>query len=945
VNVALPVPFPVGSWAWHARAREPVRIIEVDNLWGQTIYLVGRVGAAGLERVPASDLELLEARRDHNLDRLLVAVAAARVADAITQDVLLAPLEAGVIPLPHQLHVLSRCVAGEQVRFLLADEVGLGKTIEAGLIFKELKLRGLVRRALVVAPKSLVPQWVQEMRAHFHETFELFVPGDFGAGRQLTPTANLWKRFDQVVCPLDAIKPLEKRKGWSAAKVEQHNQDRLGDLIAAGWDLIVIDEAHRLGGSTEQIARYRLGKALAEAAPYLLLLSATPHQGKTAAFQRLMALLDKEVFVEGGAPRRDQVAPFVIRTEKRKTIDEQGRPLFPPRQTHLLAVRWEERHQLQRQLYESVSAYVRHGYDQAIRHQRQCLGFLLLLMQRLVTSSTRAVAATLRRRLEVLQPGEPGCVSAGSEVVTGEEEAPDTDLHEHDAQQQLEELLATPVATLANEQEEVRLLLDLAERCLAQGPDARAEALGELLGAVQRQENDPECKFLIFTEFVPTQEMLRDFLREQGYTVACLNGELDLDQRAEVQEQFAHKVRVLVSTDAGGEGLNLQFAHVVINYDLPWSPMRIEQRIGRVDRIGQKHKVLAFNLVFADSVEMRVQTVLEKKLQIIFREFGIDKTRDVLDSTASEPLFEQLYAEALLHPERLEERADELLRSVREQAETEQAGCSLYRDTSPEPNLARQFAQHPLPSWVERMTTAHIRAEGGAVAKEAFGFRVRWPGAAEDERVTFLGREATERGLRHLSMGDKRVRSLVERLVPVVPGQPFSVVSLKGIPETFRGYWSLWRIRLDADRTLAARLLPLFEHDDGRMLSPLATRLWDWLLEPAARIEVTGSVTGPRAVAAFGRGRAEAERQGGPLFAELLRRHRERLDRERKKGRGAFALRRRALEWIGLPEVRAFRLRGLGAEEAAWDEELRHRERFFPELRCVVLLRVEAGPN
>jgi hypothetical protein len=563
---------------------------------------------------------------------------------------------------------------------------------------------------------------------------------------------------------------------------------------------------------------------------------------------------------------------------------------------------------------------------------------LLLLMQRLVTSSTRAVAATLRRRLEALQP-------QGPTLAVAEEEAPDMDLLEHDAQQQLEELLATQLATLANEKEEVRLLLGLAERCLAQGPDARAEALAGLLSEVQRQENDPELKFLIFTEFVPTQEMLRDFLREQGYTVACLNGEMDLDQRAEVQEQFAHKVRVLVSTDAGGEGLNLQFAHVVINYDLPWSPMRIEQRIGRVDRIGQKHPVKAFNLVFADSVEMRVQDVLEKKLQIIFREFGIDKTQDVLDSTESEPLFERLYAEALLHPERIEERAEELLRSVRERAESEQAGRSLYADTSSDPNLAQQFAQHPLPSWVERMTTACIRAEGGSVAKEEFGFRLRWPGAAEDERVSFHGREATEQGLPHLSMGNKRVRSLVERLVPVVPGQPFSVVRLLGIPEAFRGFWSLWRIRLDADRTLAARLLPLFEHDDGRMLPPLATVLWDWLLEPSARIEVTGSVTGPRALTAFAQGRAEAERRGGPLFADLLRRHRQRLEREREKGRGAFAVRRRALERVGLPEVRAFRLRRLGEEEAAWEEELRHRERFSPELRCVVLLRVEAGPN
>ena len=142
----------------------------------------------------------------------------------------------------------------------------------------------------------------------------------------------------------------------------------------------------------------------------------------------------------------------------------------------------------------------------------------------------------------------------------------------------------------------------------------------------QREENSPELKFLIFTEFVPTQGMLREFLEEHGFSVVCLNGSMDLDQRRRVQQSFAEKTRILVSTDAGGEGLNLQFAHVVINYDLPWNPMRIEQRIGRVDRIGQKHPVKAFNLVFEDSVELRVREVLENKLLTILDEFGVDKT-------------------------------------------------------------------------------------------------------------------------------------------------------------------------------------------------------------------------------------------------------------------------------------------------------------------------------
>jgi SNF2 family DNA or RNA helicase len=928
-----PPSFAVGSWAFSPAHGEAVRIVDVETIWNHTVCLVWVPKRNLVERVGAEALSPVEQPKGFGLDRIIYPVAAARIADALTQDVLLAPLEAGVIPLPHQLYALSRAIAGDRIRYLLADEVGLGKTIEAGLIFRELKIRGLVRRVLVIAPKGLVMQWVQEMKTHFGEDFQFLSPSDFSSWRNLTGTENVWRQFQQVVCPVDSIKPVERRRGWSREKLEAYNQERLGDLIAAGWDLIICDEAHRLGGSTEQVARYRLGKALGDAAPYLLLLSATPHQGKTDSFQRIMALLDRDEFIDPGSVRKEKVAPFVIRTEKGRAINDHGDPLFLSRTTKLVPVCWEERHKLQKHLYESVTEYVRLGYNQAMRQNRQYLGFLMILMQRLVTSSTRAIASALQRRLEALK---------ATNLAEMDEEPQDDQLPEEDSQEQLEELLAIRLAGLENEKEEVGLLLELAHRCQAQGPDARAETLLNVLYESQRQENDPELKFLIFTEFVPTQTMLREFLEQHGFSVVCLNGLMDLEQRRRVQREFSEKTRILVSTDAGGEGLNLQFAHVVVNYDLPWNPMKIEQRIGRVDRIGQGHPVKAFNLIFEDSVELRVQEILEEKLQTILDEFGVDKTQDVLDSAESGAAFERLYAQAILNPGEIETNVERMIEQVRQQAQQERAGRSLYGETILDPTLAQQMASHPLPYWVEKMTTAYLRSEGGQARRGLFGYSLQWPDGSHMEGVSFLSREAQDQGLTHLSMGDARVRSLVQRLPRVIPSQAIPRVRIADVPAEVAGYWSLWRITLDADEMRDAKVLPLFHHDDGRVLLPTARLVWDSLLEERPRVELLGYLAGEEAEEVYRRLRAEAESQGQAYFDELHGKHHQRATREQEKGRYAFRVRRDALNRIGLPEVRQHRLRRMDEEERAWADELLKRQQILPELHPIVILRMEA---
>ena len=281
---------------WSLEHDEPCHLLDSLGLWEHRYHRVLLPQSDAVVRVAADAVVPLDQAPLWSAAQLAYATAAARVAQALTQDVLLAPMEANVIPLPHQLNVLQRAVSGQRIRYLLADEVGLGKTIEAGLIMRELKIRGRVRRTLVVAPRGLVKQWVSEMKTHFNETFRLVDPGELDAYRRFLDVDNIWRAADQVVCPLDSVKPMDGRRGWSAERVAEYNRERFDDLISAGWDLVICDEAHRLGGSTEQVARYRLGRGLAEAAPYLLLLSATPHQGKSDAFQRVMSLLDEMAF-------------------------------------------------------------------------------------------------------------------------------------------------------------------------------------------------------------------------------------------------------------------------------------------------------------------------------------------------------------------------------------------------------------------------------------------------------------------------------------------------------------------------------------------------------------------------------------------------------------------------------------------------------------------------
>jgi len=873
---------------------------------------------------PASELVPIHAAPLPDAHVIAVAAVSSRIHDAVAKNLLLSPSDVPLTPLPHQIHALRRAMASDPVRMLLADEVGLGKTIEAGLIIRELKLRGKARRVLVVAPRGLTLQWVAEMRAHFGEEFELVMPSEVLARHGSSRAGTLWHRHDQVVTSMDAIKPIASRAGWTEKQVEAYNRDRFRAVVEAGWDLIVVDEAHRLAGASEGVARYELARELAKASPHLLLLSATPHNGDTEAFHRLISLLDERAFPSVEAVTRERVSPYVVRTEKRTAVDLDGRPLFVPRFTRPVRVSWGEGHEAEKALYEAVTEYVREGYARALRERSYGAGFLMVLFQRLVTSSTRAIRRALERRLEVIS-GE--MLSRQQQLLLEEE---------------YDEMIHL-VGSMQGERSEVEGLIELARVAEAAGLNAKAEALLDLLVEVERQELDPDLKVLVFTEFTATQEMLRELLESVGYSVVTLNGMMDLDERLRVQREFAGDARVLISTDAGGEGLNLQFCHVVVNYDLPWNPMRIEQRIGRVDRIGQKKPVRAFNMLLESSIEHRVQELLEIKLQQILDDLGVDKLSDVLDSGEATADFERLYVDSLLDPGHLEARVEEFAQEVGRRARATREGSMLLSSESDASREHLYSVEHTLPRWVEALTVHAALGGGGEVVRRARWYEIYWPDGERWPRVLFdrSGAEEVE-GAQVVSLVNDRIQGVLRREHVQVPGQPVAQLRIRGLPPGVGGFWSLWKLEVVAGPRRYRRYLPLFLHDDGRWLLPSARRIWDLLCLPDTKIEVTDVLPPEHTGYCWELMSDVAREHAASLLAEVEKEHEIWLARERDNLETYRRARHKTLMSVGLETVRQHRQAMLERELGRLQAELEEASNLLCELDAVLLLRVEA---
>jgi SNF2 family DNA or RNA helicase len=616
--------------------------------------LSGKVANELLYRHDEPRLDLVEHGRpwgfdgDGSLFRLVSEAQRIRLAHLF--DPVLAVHTSIVDPLPHQITAVYQSMMPRQpLRFLLADDPGAGKTIMAGLLIKELIARGDLQRCLIVCPGSLAEQWEDELYRRFHLRFDILANDKVEAAR----TGNWFQETNLVIARLDK---LSRNEGV------QHTLE----APDCRWDLVVCDEAHKMsatvfGGEIKYTKRYRLGQLLSSLTRHFLLMTATPHNGKEADFQLFMALLDGDRF-EGrfrdGIHIAD-VSDLMRRMVKESLLKFDGTPLFPERIAYTVPYKLSD---AESHLYKSVTEYVREEFNraEALANDKRAgtVGFALTILQRRLASSPEAIYQSLRRRrerlesrlreLEVLHRGgqvAPVLASAfpafDAEDIEDLDEAPDNEVETAEAEILDRATAARSIAELKMEIETLKGLESLALEVRHSGTDTKWRELASLLGAIftVSGENNmaalaipkrtdkippptpsPHQKLVVFTEHRDTLNYLEARITTvlgRKEAVVIIHGGMGRKDRVKAQESFKHDpdVRVLLATDAAGEGINLQRAHLMVNYDLPWNPNRLEQRFGRIHRIGQTEVCHLWNLVADETREGDVYRKLLDKLE------------------------------------------------------------------------------------------------------------------------------------------------------------------------------------------------------------------------------------------------------------------------------------------------------------------------------------------
>lgn len=686
---------------------------------------LGATAADGAHEIAASDQFLF--------------IEAERIRLAYAHDPHFAVSLSGVEPLPHQLEaVYERLLPQTRLRFLLADDPGAGKTIMAGLLIKELKMRGVIERILVLCPAPLTIQWQDEMRTKFDEVFEVVRSGL--AKDQLA--GNVWQRFPQCIASIDFAK----------------QDDVAPDLLRADWDLVVIDEAHKcaarwFSGEVKRTKRYELADALSRQADRLLLLTATPHSGDVEQFAFFLQLLDRDQFVgpdrvgnfaelnqqalvpHGG----DEPSPWFLRRSKEELRNFEGERLFTQR--HAITVPFTLSAD-EKSLYDEVTAYINAYLPRQTGRRKAPVALARTVLQRRLASSVRAIRRSLERRherfsgvlreVELLPPARQEEFLRQQSLLESYDEEQDIE----DADEFLDDAAATSITAAArinDLRDEVNALSRLvrqAQRVEEQGDERKLQAL---LTCLERSEfgelQDGRGKLMIFTEHRDTLDYLRERL-EQKYQIVEIHGGMNALRRKQAQDEFRASAQLCLATDAAGEGINLQFCHLMINYDMPWNPVRLEQRMGRVHRIGQKYDVYVFNFVASNTIEGRVLARLLEKLDEIRSTLG-DRVFDVVGMMlrVNDVDLENILRDAASNPRGLDDEfyLQQIERIDPEELQRLERATGVAMATS-HVDLSRIQAQDFLseerrlmPEYVEKFFLEAAKAVGLAVEQRADG--------------------------------------------------------------------------------------------------------------------------------------------------------------------------------------------------------------------------------
>ena len=884
-----------------------VEIIGRQRLFNKETLWIHILDTDIFTQVLAEELEDDDVSKNGLAYARFIAIAT-KIKQEIAEKHILAPYESNLIPLPHQILVLEKVMQGVQTRFMLADEVGMGKTIEAGLVLKEKKLRGEVKRILLVVPKSAMLQWQSEMKEHFAENFFIYDSdlitsmaktfASFDAEEEL----NFWRQHNQIIVSIDALKPIESRQGWNQERVDAYNKYRLEMVVNADFDMVIIDEAHRMGGSSTSVSRFKMAEVLCNAVPNLLLLTATPHRGKSDHFRRLLQLMDADAFSGEGMPCIEDIQPYVMRSEKRFAVDYDGKKLFNERTTVRLDVLLDPiRHAAQIALYDHITDYVRICFGRAKSAKRNATGLVMVMLQKLASSSTDAILSALRTRLYRLENGEDEDNLEGYDL--------DGSLDYEDDELDVSDYSVEHTSSgLKTEIEMLQKLVEEAEQCRATETDAKATALMEKIYSLRSSGIEANNKVLVFTEFRQTQDFLIRVLNEQGLKCEKVNGSMSMEERHRALVNFRDEADVLVATDAAGESLNVQFCHIVFNYDLPWNPMALEQRIGRVDRIGQKYEVKAFNMLTNNSVDYRIYNIIVEKLDIIMEELGIDKTSDVLDSTIDAKKINHLYLQSLLDPKRFEFASESWLYDIKQKLNDYKSTEGALPTISPNEINARSAAEvkySPLPIWLENLMMLYCQAYG-----------LQWR-----KNLINLQHPLIKQILNEVDAG-------MQGKIPVLQ-------SFDG-KET-GGYLTIWKVSALNERESKVTYSAQFVSNQGRVFVPYANALWNKLVQDANAFQQVSWET----VCPDFESNTQLHNNLYAVFHRMEEGIMTGLQTIAEKKLRALDFTEQRLSRIGIENIRLAKMRRLKEEREVWMDTFRKSAHVVPEVKHILTVKID----